>query len=168
MKNYDRIYRLQSEDYGRLPPVIGDYVKDKVPEIEKVARLARAWGSITYTQADNPEASIQAPFHGIYSESTAFDVFTFPFTKGNPTTALDNPFTIVLTESIARNLFGDKNPMGETVEFYGDRLEVTGIIKDVKNSHIEIDGLLSIETIGKKTRILILPIQTGYGALPMY
>ena len=40
-ENYDRIYRLEAMDYGTLPPAIGDYVMDKVPEVEIIARISR-------------------------------------------------------------------------------------------------------------------------------
>ncbi|MCK5280540.1 MAG: ABC transporter permease, partial [Cyclobacteriaceae bacterium] len=76
-------------------------------------------------------------------DSTVFDVFTLPFIQGVPGSALTKPFTVVLTKSTAIKLFGDLNPMGETVEI-GDHLyKVTGIIKDVLNSHINIDALKS-------------------------
>jgi putative ABC transport system permease protein len=152
--NYDRIYRLEAEDYGKLPPVIGDYVKDRVPEIVNIARLAGFHKGpstlITYKPADNPEVLKQINFSRTWADSTTFDVFTLPFIQGDPITALDNPFTVVLTESNARKLFGDKNPMGETVEFDKNQYEVTGIIKDIKNSHIEIDALFSLATIEKR------------------
>jgi putative ABC transport system permease protein len=152
--NYDRIYRLEAEDYGKLPPVIGDYVKDRVPEIVNIAHLAGFHKGpstlITYKPADNPEVLKQINFSCTWADSTTFDVFTLPFIQGDPITALDNPFTVVLTESNARKLFGDKNPMGETVEFDKNQYEVTGIIKDIKNSHIEIDALFSLATIEKR------------------
>jgi putative ABC transport system permease protein len=153
-ENYERIYRLEAEDYGKLPPVIGDYVRDRVPEIENIARLAGFNKSpstlITYKPADNPELLKQINFSRTWADSTTFDVFTLPFIQGDPTTALDNPFTVVLTESNAQKLFGDKNPMGETVEFDKNQYEVTGIIKDIKNAHIEIDALFSLATIEKR------------------
>ncbi|MCK5277475.1 MAG: ABC transporter permease, partial [Cyclobacteriaceae bacterium] len=149
-ENYDRIYRLESEDYGKLPPVIGTYVKEKIPEIENIARLALGYKLfITHTPDDRPEELKQIEVNFLFADSTTFDVFTLPFIQGDSKTALDNPLTVVLTESIARNLFGDKNPIGETIEWNTNHFEVTGIIKDVLNSHIEIDALFSFASIEK-------------------
>ncbi|MFC2126502.1 ABC transporter permease [Bacteroidota bacterium] len=151
-ENYDRIYRLEGDDYGRLPPTIGDYVKDKVPEVENIARLALGWGGrgfVTYSPADNPDDKKEIEVNLFFADSTTFDVFTFPFIQGDPGSALKDPFTVVLTESTASKLFGDKNPIGETVENRNIQYRVTGIIKDVKDSHVNIDVLNSFESISQ-------------------
>ena len=109
-EHYNRIYRLEAKNYCRVPPVIGDYVRDRIPEVLRMARLARLQESkrsiLTYRPAENPENSNQIHFSMTYADSTTFDVFTFPFVQGDPTTALDNPFTVVLTESNAKKLLG--------------------------------------------------------------
>jgi putative ABC transport system permease protein len=84
-----------------------------------------------------------------WADSTTFDVFTFPLIQGDPHTALKLPMTAVLTESTAKKLFGDSNPMMKTVEFSEHQFMVTGIIRDVEKSHIEIDVLFSLESISK-------------------
>jgi putative ABC transport system permease protein len=55
-----------------------------------------------------------------------------------------------LTESNVRNLFGDINPIGKTVELEEIQYEVTGVIQDVKNAHFDIDGFISMATIEKR------------------
>ena len=51
-----------------------------------------------------------------YSDSTVFDVFTFQFIRGEPRTALRNPNSVVLTESIAGSLFSNTDPIGKFIE----------------------------------------------------
>ena len=65
-------------------------------------------------------------------------MFQYPFISGNANTALSEPYSIVLTESLAKALFGDENAMGKMVRFDNkDDLKVTGILKDVpENSTI--------------------------------
>ena len=147
---YDRIYRLEAEEYGKLPPVIGDYVKDRVPEIEKIARLGDGYQSyVSYTPPDDPEAKKEVQIYRYWADSTTFDVFTFPLIQGDPNTALVNPFSVVLSRSTASNLFGDKNPVGEIVVSNKFEFQVTGIIADIKKFHIEIDALFSSTSIEK-------------------
>ena len=148
---YDRIYRLEGDGYGRLPPVIATYVKERVPEVEHVVRLAGAHRKphITYLPDDNPQSLKNAEVNFFWADSTVFNVFTLPFIEGDPRTALKDPFSAVLTESTVLKLFGKSDPMSKTVKFIDHDYTVTGIIRDVQNSHIEIDALFSQESISK-------------------
>ena len=76
-------------------------------------------------------------------DSTFFDVFSFELLRGTKETALNKPFTAVLSETLAGKLFGNDDPLGETI-ILGDSTsyEVTGIVADPpKNSHIQFDML---------------------------
>src|SRR5687768_3779834 len=80
-----------------------------------------------------------------------FQVFTFPMISGDPKTALREPFSIILTETSAKKLFGDADPLGKTIIRPGDKEDqeyvVTGIIKDVPIfSHMKFDMLASLST----------------------
>jgi len=82
----------------------------------------------------------------IYVDSTFFDVFTIPFIRGNPETALNRPNTLVLTKSIANKYFGDENPVGKSLEAGNERTnyEITGVVEDYpENSHFHFDLLAS-------------------------
>jgi putative ABC transport system permease protein len=85
------------------------------------------------------------------TDSTVFDVFTFPFIEGNPETALDRPNTIVITESTAKRYFGDESPMGKTLWLEESiSFEITGVLKDIPSqSHFKIDLLGSLSTFGQ-------------------
>lgn len=149
-ENYQRIYRLEGDDYGKLPPVIGTYMKDNLPEVKNMARLAGMWKNYIYYMPENdPENQKEAEVNYLWADSTTFDIFTLPMVKGDPRTALKDPFTVVLTESTAKKLFGKTNPVMKTLKFNNNEFIITGIIGDVKNSHIEIDALLSMESIPK-------------------
>ena len=150
-KNYDRIYRLEADDFGKLPPMVGQYVKEKLPEVVNIARLSLGDDEsyISYVPEINSENVKQIKASCFWADSTTFDVFTFPFIVGDPHTALDQPMTAVLTESTAQKLFGDSNPMMKTIEFLNHQFMVTGLIADVKKSHVEIDLLISLASIAK-------------------
>ncbi len=89
-----------------------------------------------------------------FVDSSVFDVFSWTLLSGNPKTALEAPYSIVLTESMAKKYFGDKDPMGKTIEGgrTGGRANegvytVTGVMKDVpSNSHFTFDILMSMSS----------------------
>jgi len=151
-ENFDQIYRLQTDNYPKFPPIIGEYVKTKIPEVKNIARIViigEGQEYISYSYPGSTEIPVQIQSYSYFADSTVFNVFTLPFIQGEPGSALKQPFTIVLTESTAKKLFGNLNPMGETVEIDDNEYKVTGIIKEVKNSHIEIDALKSYESFLK-------------------
>lgn len=148
-ENYSRIYRLEGDDYGKLPPAVGALVDERLPEVTNVARLAGGSnGYLTYRSEAIPEGKKQIEIkHYYWADSATFQVFTFPFVQGDSRSALQPPMTVVLTESAAKKLFGDANPIMKTIAFDGaGDFVVTGIIQDIKNSHIEIDALFSLSS----------------------
>lgn len=146
--NYKRIYRLEGDDFAKLPPVIGEHVNNHVPEVEKIARVS-FWGRgfISYSAENAPEDLRQIEVNSHFADNTLFDVFTFEFKKGNPTSALRRPHTVVLAERIAKNLFGNANPIGKRVGFWDYDFEVTGIIADEKYAHFDAEVFISFESI---------------------
>ena len=149
-ENYNRIYRLEGDDFGKLPPIVGSLVNDRLPEVTHVARLTGGGKAyISYSPESIPESAKLIEVNHFWADSTTFQVFTFPFVHGDPRFALRQPMTIVLTESTAKKLFGDANPMMKTIKFDGHEFMVTGIIRDIKDSHIEIDVLFSFSSIPK-------------------
>jgi putative ABC transport system permease protein len=149
--NYKRIYRLEShfvvngkDDLFAVTQIpLGPTLKDEYPEIEEYVRLAPT-GTLflKYGEREFQEDSIY------FADSTIFRVFTHPMIKGDPAAALNRPYTLVLTESLARKYFGDDNPIGQTIKSVeGNLYEVTGVIKDLPgNLHLRFDGLLSAAT----------------------
>jgi len=151
-ENYDRIYRLEGDGYAKLPPLIGEYIADKIPEIERVTQLqVEAIRNFNYIPADEPEDRMAIPIPVLRADSMIFSVFTLPFIKGNPDHALDEPFEVVITESFARRLFGDKDPMGKTIVLdnqfrINNEYKVSGVLEDIPQSHVKIDALISYES----------------------
>lgn len=84
----------------------------------------------------------------IFAEHDFFDYFSFKLLQGNKATALADPKGLIITESKAKAIFGNANPMGETVEFDGNyrmSLQVTGVIEDPVNSHLDFDYIFPFE-----------------------
>ena len=84
-----------------------------------------------------------------FADSTFFEVFDFEVISGDANTALDEPNSIVLTETMARKYFDGESPLGQFLQFQGNQnLKVTGVLADIpKNSHLEFDFLVSFSTL---------------------
>ncbi len=119
-----------------------DALKNDYAEIEKTVRISpEGGGLVTYR-----DKKIQAD-DIFFTDKTVFDVFTFPFLFGNPSTALAQPASIVLTKTLAEKLFGDAaKAVGQPVEFSNHFVNtVTGVIADVPGtSHLQFSALRSL------------------------
>ncbi len=76
-------------------------------------------------------------------------IFNYEWIAGDPKTALNEPNSIVLTESLAKKYYGDKNPIGQVINVENQlNVKVTGVIKDVPgNRSLPFSMLVSFETI---------------------
>jgi putative ABC transport system permease protein len=119
-----------------MPPVAQTLQKD-YPEVQAATRLRLAGfprisiGDKTFK--DNAFA---------YVDSNFFQVFTLPFIKGDPKTALLDPNSIVISESVAEKYFGSEDPMGKTLHFkdLNADLKIAGIMRAIPaNSHFHFN-----------------------------
>ena len=75
-----------------------------------------------------------------------FELFPFPFLKGDPMHALIDPTSVVLTESMAKKYFADVEPMGQMIRLQGSDYRVTGVMADLpSNSQLQFDFIISLE-----------------------
>ena len=153
-KNSDRIYRVQGAN-GRQPsmaPAVGKWIAENIIEAEKVVRFKFRHDYLVKYRPHNDtarERTIIVRDFG-WSDPTVFDVFSFPSISGDPGTALDDPFALVLTESVAQRLFGDENPIGKTLEVNNSHeYHVTAVIEDLKRTYLRFDVLAPFENLGK-------------------
>ena len=151
-KNADRIYALgvQSEREGyefrgtASNATAAEVLQNEYPEVEEAVRYGfKPETSFTYEGKRFTMDSVK------YADENVFKVFTWPMIKGDPNTALSAPHTIVITEKIAGQCFGEKNPIGKILKFSEEEsFVVTGIVKDVPdNSWISFDALCSFKTL---------------------
>jgi putative ABC transport system permease protein len=150
--NAKEIYRVlhnpQDTDiynpYGSGP--LGPALKADYPEI---INFTRSFGE-TNAPLKYKNQAFNGKVRGI--DNSFFEIFTFPFIKGDPKNCLSEPHSIVLTEKMAAKLFHEEDPLGKTVGFewwvgWFD-LKVTGVIQDVpSNTHIRFDYLLPFEFV---------------------
>ena len=81
------------------------------------------------------------------ADTCFLNMFSFPLLRGDASTALKDPYSMVLTQSAARRLFGDKDPMGQTFLAFGVlNFKVTGILADLPdNTDFKFEILIPYE-----------------------
>lgn len=150
-EKWDQVYRVESKFY--IPPKNDEFALTSValpetmqmefPEIQAFTRVQNA-GQILFRINDNNFYVDDMYF----ADSTMFKLFTHEFIQGDPETALVEPRSLVLTESTAKRLFGNQNPLNELVETDQNTFTVKGVIKDLPdNVHLTFNGLISYTTI---------------------
>ncbi len=142
-KNLERIYRIEAEWGKSLPPIIGHVLPQSVPEIELCTRFQFP-GSLTLSANNKAYTEEDLAF----VDNTCFDIFSFDFIHGSAKTALTAPFCIVLTESLAKKMLGTTDAIDKTIVYNNEQeFKITGIIKDIKYSHLKINALASIASL---------------------
>ncbi|HYC84131.1 MAG TPA: ABC transporter permease, partial [Chryseosolibacter sp.] len=81
---------------------------------------------------------------GYWASEEFFEIFDFPLVAGQPDQVLDAPPSIVISQSLAKALFGNEDPLGKTVRLDNENdLKVTGVLKDVpENSSFQFDYIM--------------------------
>jgi putative ABC transport system permease protein len=148
----DRIFRILNKvSGGDLIPsptyALAPALKEEYSEVEEFSRVW-PWAAslVSYGGKRFEEDRICLADPGF------FRMFTFPFLRGDPQTALADKHSIVLTAGAARKYFGDADPLGEVLvlDQYGSGFTVSGVIEDVPpNSHIQFDLLARVELLGE-------------------
>jgi putative ABC transport system permease protein len=153
-ENLNRIYRVQGENMRQLStaPGVGKQIAENIPEAQKVVRFKfRHDYLVKYLPGNDPSREKTFVIRNFgWADSTVFDVFTFYFIAGDPGTALEDPFALILTESVAQRIFGKEEAVGQTL-MVNNRLEyhVTAVIKDLERTHLRFDVLAPFKNLGK-------------------
>ncbi len=159
--SYDRFHE-QSDNIFRLSmhlDIQGDMRKEAVtshaigpdllqhfPEVTGMTRVA-GWNTPVNIWQDGRYITTS---QSMYAESSFFNVFSFSLLRGNPQTALSEPFSVVITEDFAAELFPDEDAMGKMIRL-DNRQEtyvITGIAENCPpNSHLQFNLLRSYPTL---------------------
>jgi putative ABC transport system permease protein len=147
----DRIYRVVCDvktptetvrANGPAWPVLPN-MKPVFPEIESAVRVVTVSflfrkGDIKYQEENS-----------LLADPDFFKVFDFPLVKGDPKTALKEPFSVVFSATAAKKYFGNTDPVGQTILLAqkGWPVKVTGVMKDLReNSQVSGDVIVSMST----------------------
>lgn len=151
--NKDELYLLtithpnDSVDYNvpyALAPVLASEYSE-ILEYTRIYELDTMTCSFKYQRQNGQQVKFYED-NFILVDPCFFSMFTFPFVQGDPTTALENPNSLILREETAKKYFGDDNPMGKKLTFNNhEDLIVTGVVRVSSNSHIQFDFLAPLD-----------------------
>lgn len=148
----DHIYRIEysmdgpsGEKRGRIPPAVAPALQAYFPEVAAVSRFYPRDLSVAVVEQQRQ----QEVEHVYFVDTGVTEVFTFDFLQGNPQTAFQNPNGVVLTDKLAKQLFGEVEVLGSTLRLAGeDGFSVTGVIKEWPDqTHLPINMLLPFEAM---------------------
>lgn len=160
-KDGDRIYRISyttasGEEWSAEPAPMAFAMKAELPEVEQVTRLLKFPDldrMLLQDKQDNTKEFYES--NGYYVDSTFFQLFTYHFKYGNAATALNKPGSIALSESVAKKMYGETDPIGRTLtvagQYGGTTFTVGGVFKEEYKSHIPAHFLLSMRNLGLGT-----------------
>ena len=138
-ENADRIYRVS----GTTPDPLGPAIAEAFPDMQTV-RFSSSGGKI-----GTEDRAFQATLG--FVDLDFLDIFSFPVIHGDPAQALQDKYSVIITEKIAQKYFNNANPVGEQlpIQYFGKEIQnytITGIVQNVpKNSTIQFDILLPFE-----------------------
>jgi ABC-type transport system, involved in lipoprotein release, permease component len=157
-EKYDRIYRIQrffanahSFDGNEISPhtraITAPLLEKRYPEFEKITVIQASWAKFLSV---TPENQVYAET-GIFADSCYFDVFTYRFIEGQQRGSMTDPFTIALSETMAKKLFPNGNALGKTVSLEKKYdMKVVGIYQDLPdNSTIKPDFIGSFNSLAQ-------------------
>ena len=153
----DRIVRVLTEEYNdsgdvvrvfpHQPMMSGPVLEEDVPEVEAAVRFLDGGGLVRLERTEEPTRQQM-----LFADPSVFEVFSFPLRAGDPESALASVDGVVLAAEVADALFGDADPLGQTVDLLFDvdyeTVVVTGVAEPIpQTSSIQFDVLLPFASV---------------------
>lgn len=153
--NVDNIYRVTRTFYsadgavnlrtGSVAPPFGPLFQNAFPDIKAVTRLFQQDAvSFKYGEKLASEKDV------FFADENLFKIFTIPVLKGDPATALKEPYSVMLTDKVAKRYFNGADPMNKTLVIGNNKhpYKVTGIFEPLAaNAHLHPQVLMSFKTL---------------------
>lgn len=167
LPNYKQVYQVRRNFYGNSDTVnyggtslkLVNVLRNQVPEIQYVVETDG------FAMHGLMVADKKLYTSGSQVGEDFLKVFQYELLKGNAGTVLSNPYSIVLTERIAKALFGKEDPLGKLVRFDNKNdLKVTGILKDIpSNSTLQFGYLVPFSYLESTDNFVKLARTAGFG-----
>ncbi|HVX48900.1 MAG TPA: ABC transporter permease [Chitinophagaceae bacterium] len=167
-KNAEDIYRIDvhsisknrgyEDDWSTTVAPVAALMKRDFPEVEQFTRVVPFLGIDKQLLAYKNKSFYETD--AVYVDSTFFDVFNFHFVIGNPSSALLQPYSVVLLKPVADKLFGRENPVGKTISIDNQDdgkhdFVVQGVIDESSGkSHIHANMFITMNS-GKVGRYML-------------
>jgi putative ABC transport system permease protein len=157
--NARNIYRVVQEQPGNVylgssvfavtPGPLAEAMVREFPEVLKAAHIDD-WSNVLVSVGD--KNFLEKSVH--WTDPQTFEIFSFPFVRGDRASALKDPSSVLLSERAARRYFGGSDPIGQTIglQLFAMKaeLKVAGVFRDIPaNSHFTMDVVAPFETMTK-------------------
>lgn len=152
--NAENIYRVdthfflgdQNHKSSSSPSPLAVAMQKDFPEVEAAARICKVPDVDKWLLKYEDQAYYEKI--GVFADSNLFEILTYDFLKGDKTSALNQPFSVVISDKVAEKLFGDAEPLGKTIEInssWGDNdYQITGVFDSQKyRSHLDVSLFIS-------------------------
>ena len=154
-KNHKQIYRISARGVVGETKINQVYTTAKLPETLMIEFGEVINASRIFDLQDQDirlEDQIYSESNLVAADSTFFEIFSFPLIQGSPKNVLNQPNTIVLSESTAKKIFGDEDPVNRIIKLFGEtNYKITGVMKDMpQNSHIHFNAIISLVSFGRR------------------
>ncbi|CAL65690.1 ABC transporter permease [Christiangramia forsetii] len=145
-------FRDQTIYMQNFSPVVAGAMVEKSPWVEAGLRINYEYKPlIVKTVEETPQSFSESNF--FYTDQNFFNFFSFNLLQGNKETVLIRPFSVVISEDIAKKYFGNSDPIGKKLEVLKDstyQFQITGIVENSpSNSSIKSGLITSIATMEK-------------------
>jgi len=157
-KNLENLYRVTSQfesdmglnKLGSTSPPIAMALMEELSEVESATRALNPPG--VSQNLIRYEDNIFYETNGLIADSTLFNVLTYEFKEGNPTKALTDANTVVISETLAHKLFGEESALDKSIMISQggteDNFKITGVFKENTKSHIKANFFVSMLSTG--------------------
>jgi putative ABC transport system permease protein len=149
--SYDRFHKNDSQLYqvwnrgnfdgqincwDNVPKILGPTLRLEYPEIANVVRTNSRW-FVTRTKDKKVSSS------ALIADSTFLSMFSFPMLEGNPNSALNNTYSLVITKRMATKMFGREEALNKVITIDSNNFTVTGVLKDLpSNTRFDFEMIL--------------------------
>jgi len=134
--------------WDNTPAPIAVYAKKELPEVENACRVYDNW-SVSYFEFGGKKIT---EWHNKLVDPSFFSMFTYPLIKGAPQHPFTDAHSIILSETTAKQIFGDNDPIGKTLKGDDKKIyNVSGVMKDIPdNSSIKFNIAFNFEQLEKE------------------
>ncbi|MEK6477009.1 ABC transporter permease [Catalinimonas sp. 4WD22] len=154
--NKENLYRVKQSRYnkGILTTewaagcgAAGYELKEGFEEVEEYATLRPTQGVVIYKEAQGGPVRFKEE-KMFFATASFLPMFSFDLLQGDEATALEAPYTAVISQATVQRYFGDEDPIGKRISVNDENeYEITGVFKNVpENSHLKFDFLFSYST----------------------
>ncbi len=162
--NKDRIYRIENEEPDFSGPIAVE-LKNTIPEIEDFTRIYD-YDGVASTATDK-----KIKINYLAVDDSFFNIFSYPLVQGSTSDVLRAKNSMILSQTYARKLFGDVNPIGKKVTIdTNTEFMVTGIMEDfTQKTHLKKqNALINIKSMGNILGFETFLTEIGFCSMSIY